>query len=295
MDLRNFVLSEAKQDIPQLSHRSKELTDLIKEGDEHRPGLESVLSSVSGAPYPPNRQPSDEPFKMDRRAALERRMEEYERLRTERMNELARGNERLAEYISTAKAFAAACEKACDDLSREGSRLGVDEAKGDFEGGSRAMQREAHDANRLYDIGRAALQYSAQVQSAPSQLTGNAYTGLPRASYGGGTASAASAEYRGMPYGDPLGMYLHYYAETEEKISQPSRRPLLGRGSDPEPKTLFEKIMAGMTKAPPSQASEYGINLPSFYDRIRSHGNSSEYQAWRSCDATSRQSGTQAK
>jgi hypothetical protein len=279
MDLRNFDLNKAKQDIPQLSRRSRELTDLIKESDEHRPGLEKVLSSESGVSDPRNRQPSDEPFKVDRLAAFERRMEEYERLRTERMNELARVTEQLADYISTAKALAANRQKAGDDISREGARLGVDEAKGDFKGGSRAMQQDSQEANRLYDIGRAAIQYSTQVQSAPSQLTGSAYTGLPHALYGGSTASVADAENRAMPYQDLLDNYLHYYAETDDEISQPSRLPLLGRGSDPEPKTLFEKIMAGMTKAPPSRGSEYGINLPSFYERIRSHGNSSEYQA----------------
>jgi hypothetical protein len=279
MDLRNFDLNKAKQDIPQLSRRSRELTDLIKESDEHRPGLEKVLSSESGVSDPRNQQPSNEPFKMDRSAAFERRMEEYERLRTERMNELARVTEQLADYISTAKALAANRQKAGDDISREGARLGVDEAKGDFKGGSSAMQQDSQEANRLYDIGRAAIQYSTQVQSAPSQLTGSAYTGLPHALYGGSTASVADAENRAMPYQDLLGSYLHYYAETEDEISQPGRLPLFGRGSDSEPKTLFEKIMAGMTKAPPSPGSEYGINLPSFYERIRSHGNSSEYQA----------------
>jgi hypothetical protein len=295
MDLRDFDLNKAKQDIPQLAGRVVKLTDLIKTMDEKMSALEKTLSAETGEPDAGHGAALSGALEADRGSARERRREEYERRRAEKQEELARSQEELHKCTHRAKGIAANREQAGHDLERQGTQLGGHEAKDDFSGGSRAMHREAEETHRLYDLGQSALQYSTQVQSAPSQQTGRAYTGLPTAAYGGGTASVADVENRAMPYQDLLGSYLHYYAETEDEISQPSRRPLLGRGSDPEPKTLFEKIMAGMTKAPPPRPSDQGVSLPSFYDRIGSHGNSGEYQAWRSCDATSRQSGTQAK
>ena len=279
MDLRDFDLNKAKQDIPQLAGRVVKLTDLIKSMDEKMSALEKTLSAETGEPDAGHGAALSGALEADRGSARERRREEYERRRAEKQEELARSQEELHKCTHRAKGIAANREQAGHDLERQGTQLGGHEAKDDFSGGSREMHQEAEETHRLYDLGQSALQYSTQVQSPPSQHTGSAYTGLPRALYGGSTASVADTQNREMPYVDLLANYLHYYADTEERISQSNRLPLLGRGADSEPKTLFEKIMAGTPKVPPPRPSDQSVSLPSFYDRIRSHGPSAEYQA----------------